>query len=299
MKTHRIRYAAPHYYDLWATCHAHGWRRLAPFVWDDDRRTLAFACLADGEAVDVVAAQVAGVVTATVVSHNGLMAGARRRLAAMVRRSLGLDIETTPLLGVARRIEPAYVELIRQGAGRLLRSPTLWEDAAKTLFTTNCSWALTERMCAAACSRRLSPPSPGGRYPFPSPDRIAALPPARLRALLPVGYRAAALRTLAETFVRDPRLGGLEGGGLDPATALETAEALDGFGPYAAAHLLVLANYCDDIPVDSVVTSYVRQHFRTRNPRAFLARRYRSWRPFRWWGYRLERMRRQQASSAR
>ena len=33
-----------------------------------------------------------------------------------------------------------------QGAGRLLRSPTVFEDLVKMICTTNCSWALTEKM---------------------------------------------------------------------------------------------------------------------------------------------------------
>ena len=294
MKKHCMRYVAPRFYDLWTTCHMHGWRHLAPFKWDETRKALTYACLVDGEAVDVVATQNKRSVTVTLVSHHGLTSRTMRHLTAMIRRSLGLDVDTAPLLAVARRAGPAYGPLIRQGAGRLLRSPTLWEDAAKTLFTTNCSWALTERMCAAACAQMLSLPTPLGQYPFPSPARIAALSPARLRVVLPVGYRAPALRALAAAFARDPLLGGLEDGAFDSTTALATLRALDGFGPYAAAHLLLLANHCDEIPVDSVVVSYVRQHFRARHLQTFLSRRYRAWRPFRWWGYKLERIRRQQ-----
>ena len=33
-----------------------------------------------------------------------------------------------------------------QGAGRLLRSPTVFEDLVKMICTTNCSWALTDKM---------------------------------------------------------------------------------------------------------------------------------------------------------
>jgi 3-methyladenine DNA glycosylase/8-oxoguanine DNA glycosylase len=298
VKTHRIRYATPRYYDLTTTCHMHGWRHLAPFAWDEARHALTFACLVDGAAVDVVVAQHRRAVAVTVLSHNDLKSGAKRRLDAMIRRSLGLDVDTAALLAVARRAGSASVPLIRRGVGRLLRSPTLWEDAAKTLFTTNCSWTLTERMCAGLCSERFSAPTPLGRHPFPPPARIAPLPPARLRAMVPVGYRAAALRALAAIFARDPLLGGLEVGALDYSRALTTVLALRGFGPYASAHLLLLANFCDAIPMDSAVGSYVRQHFRTRNPQAFLARRYEVWRPFRWWGYKIERMQRLQALSA-
>ena len=71
------------------------------------------------------------------------------------------------VLKAAENAGAEYVQLIRKGAGRLLRSPTLWEDAAKTLFTTNCTWALTRKMCEAVCSRAFIEPAPSGRYPFP------------------------------------------------------------------------------------------------------------------------------------
>jgi hypothetical protein len=32
-------------------------------------------------------------------------------------------------------------------AGRLLVSPTVWEDLAKTLLTTNTTWGATVQMC--------------------------------------------------------------------------------------------------------------------------------------------------------
>ena len=298
MHLHRLRYATIPYYDLRTTCHMHGWRHLAPFAWDEGRQTLTFACLMDGAAVDVTVSQHQGTIQATVHAHRGLPAGTRTRLRAMIRRSLSLDVDTTPLLAVAERLAPALGALVRQGAGRLLRSPTLWEDAVKTLCTTNCSWVLTERMCAGLCGPRFSPPTPLGQYPFPAPARVAAVGPARLRRPLPIGYRAPALHALARTCARDPGLGGLGTDRLDAAQALARVRAFPGFGPYASAHLLLLADYCDAIPVDSAVTAYVRQTYRTKNAAAFLARRYRGWRPFRWWGYRLERMWRRQTAAA-
>src|SRR5207248_1501880 len=41
------------------------------------------------------------------------------------------------------------------GAGRMLRSPSVFEDVVKTICTTNCTWSATQRMvgASAACSR--------------------------------------------------------------------------------------------------------------------------------------------------
>ena len=49
----------------------------------------------------------------------------------------------------------------RLGAGRMLRSPTAFEDAVKTLCTTNCSWSLTKVMVGKLVSEFGSVSSDG------------------------------------------------------------------------------------------------------------------------------------------
>src|SRR5205085_671502 len=42
--------------------------------------------------------------------------------------------------------DPEFSWIARDGAGRLLRSPTVFEDLVKSITTTNCSWSLTRKM---------------------------------------------------------------------------------------------------------------------------------------------------------
>jgi N-glycosylase/DNA lyase len=172
----------------------------------------------------------------------------------------------------------------------MLRSPTLWEDAAKTLFTTNCSWSLTKKMCAALCSERFVPSTPSGTHPFPPPQPIAACPPEKLKDIAPVGYRAAYVKALADRFITDPYLHNLESDGLDYRSADNIVRDLLGFADYACAHLLVLAGYFDKIPIDTTVVSFLKENYRVRKPHSFVARHYRKWGSDRWWGYKLDRM---------
>jgi hypothetical protein len=46
-------YSCPKWYDLYLTCHTHGWINLAPFSWDEQMNRLKFALLIEGHAVDV------------------------------------------------------------------------------------------------------------------------------------------------------------------------------------------------------------------------------------------------------
>ena len=61
-----------------------------------------------------------------------------------------------------------------QGAGRLLRSPTVFEDVVKTICTTNCTWSATVRMVSALVGT-LGRPAVGapGRRAFPTPAAMA------------------------------------------------------------------------------------------------------------------------------
>src|SRR5207247_2252043 len=67
------------------------------------------------------------------------------KVARDVRHMLRLDED---MRGFYREMgaAPEFEWIVQQGAGRLLRSPTVFEDLVKMICTTNCSWALTEKM---------------------------------------------------------------------------------------------------------------------------------------------------------
>src|SRR3989441_2105332 len=57
---------------------------------------------------------------------------------AQVRHVLSLDLDLTPFYTVAA--EDADLAWVLTGAGRMVRSPTVFEDVVKTICTTNTSW---------------------------------------------------------------------------------------------------------------------------------------------------------------
>jgi len=69
--------------------------------------------------------------------------------------------------------DPEFAWIAEQGAGRLLRSPTVFEDLVKMICTTNCSWALTEKMVNGLVNE-LGTASDDGRKSFPSAAAMAA-----------------------------------------------------------------------------------------------------------------------------
>ena len=285
-----LSFECPSFYDLRMTCYSHGWRYLAPFLWCEDTQSIRFAAMMDEFPVDIECSQNKETVHANVSSHRELSTEQEADVRCMIRRALGLEINTIHLLKKAEKVNPEFAKLIRNGAGRMLRSPTLWEDAAKTLFTTNCTWALTQKMCDSFCSARFTPQTPGGIHPFPKPETIAGYSADQLKQIVCVGYRAGYVTELAQRFVEDPLLDNLESDGYDYPAADRIVRSLKGFADYACAHLLVLAGYFDKIPVDTTVVSFLKENYRIRKPHSFIARHYRKWGRDRWWGYQLERM---------
>src|SRR5581483_120995 len=127
----------------------------------------------------------------------------RERIAAQIARMFRLGDDLSPFY---RRIEnDPELGWAGSGAGRLLASPTVFEDVVKTICTTNCSWSATVRMTTALVER-------GGRT-FPEADVLAATPDTWFRDVARMGYRGPYVRAIA----RDVAGGALDLESLLPA----------------------------------------------------------------------------------
>jgi N-glycosylase/DNA lyase len=127
------------------------------------------------------------------------------------------------------------------GAGRMLRSPTLYEDVVKTICTTNCAWGGTVRMTTALVTE-LGPQAPGGGRAFPSPTVMAETDESFYRDVARAGYRGPYLRSLAASVAEGTTvLDELEDPELPDDEVAARLLALPGVGPYAAAHVMTTA----------------------------------------------------------
>jgi N-glycosylase/DNA lyase len=250
-----LRPPAP--FDLDLTARSHGFYTLAPWVYDAGRRILGRALtLSSGR---TAFARVEGDALALAVAAAGrISAGERREVEAQLRRCLGLDEDLAPFYARIRELEaapprqplPGLGWAAARGAGRLLRSPTVFEDVVKTLCTTNCTFALTRHMVRNLVER-LGAPAPEGRA-FPSAAAMAERPERFYREVVRAGYRAGAMRAIAVEVAR----GGLDvegwrDPGLDTAELALRIRALPGFGPYATEHLLKLLGRHERLALDS------------------------------------------------
>lgn len=207
---------------------SHGWYDLPPFAWDEKKHRLRFVILDGGAPVAVeLAAEDGGV---------AVSAGRGARPAAVLvatRRVLDLEADLGAFHALCReRDADGFSWIARRGAGRILRAPTLFEDAVKVLATTNCSWGLTRAMVV----NLIALFDRGGA--FPDAPFLAGFSEAKLRKEARLGYRAPYLLLFA-TRVASARLdlSRWERAELDDAALEKEMLAEKGFGPYAVQTL--------------------------------------------------------------
>ena len=147
--------------------------------------------------------------------------------------------------------EDGKLAWVTRGAGRMLRSPTVFEEVVKTVCTTNCAWSGTVRMVSALVDD-LGVAGRHGRA-FPSPVAMADASDEFYRDVARAGYRGPYLRAIAAA-VAD---GSLDLEQLDGRSELPDDEverrllALPGVGPYAAAQVMLLLGRYRRLILDS------------------------------------------------
>lgn len=226
--------------DLDLVARSHGWYDLPPFLWDGERGRLSFAFLVDGTPARAVLAAAEGRVRA----ESTAPARVARPVVARVL-DLGADLAPFHALCATRR-DHGFGWIADRRAGRVLRSPTLFEDAVKVLCTTNCSWALTRSMA----TRMVEAFGRGGA--FPDAPFLASLSERRLREELKLGYRAPFLRAFAGRVASgDLDLAGWEDPEVPDDEVAARIRAEKGFGPYATETLFRLLGRHSRLGLDS------------------------------------------------
>lgn len=258
--------------DLRRTLASHGVADLPPNAIDPERWTLTTTLALQRGATTVVVGEGGDGVAR--VSGSGPRAGVLDAVAHVLR----LDEDLSAFYALAR--EDPELAWAAHGAGRMMRSPTVFEDVIKTICTTNCAWSATVRMTTALVEH-LGEQAPDGRRAFPTPAAMADAGEAFYRDVVRAGYRGAYLRSLASSVaageldleaLNDPRLRDEE--------VAERLLALPGCGPYATAHMMMLLGRYSRLILDSWTRpTYARLHGR-KAADGTIARRFRRYRDY-------------------
>lgn len=233
-----------------STVYSHGWSELAPFELDDKNWILRYVFkFADAKTTPISAAIYEAADGRIIVESESDFTD-ENKIIREVRHILRFDDDLSEfykLLGA----EKDYKWMCDKFAGRLIRSPTVFEDLIKTVCTTNCSWSLTKKM-AANLVEKLGEPAADGKRAFPTAEAMASVPPEFYREEIRAGYRSPYFAEIAELVAS---------GKVNPEDWLETdlptdelkkeMKKLKGVGDYAAENLLKLVGRYDGLALDS------------------------------------------------
>lgn len=242
------------------TIGSHGLAWLPPNAIASDESSLATTLLVpDGTARRIVLSEAPPGMLVIAIAGRAPSARVRSALVTQVRQMFGLDDDLASFF--ARLRDDVDLAFAYDGTGRLLRSPTAFEDVVRTICTTNCAWSATERMIAALVAHLGTPAAgPAGLpawegHAFPSAAQIADAGDAFFKDVARAGYRGPYLRAIAGAVVA----GEID---LDAWRAASRGElsdedlatrllALPGCGPYAVAHIMMLFGRCSRLVLDS------------------------------------------------
>jgi 3-methyladenine DNA glycosylase/8-oxoguanine DNA glycosylase len=171
-------------------------------------------------------------------------------LTAAVRQVLNLDEDLSEFYALVA--DDPDLSWATAGAGRMLRTPTVFEAAIKTICTTNVAWSATVRMVNALVEK-LGETGASGARAFPSAEAMGSVPESFYRETVRAGYRSAYLHALASGVVAgtfEVEELGAEHDLPDDEVAARLL-ALPGIGPYGAAHLMMLLGRHSRLMLDS------------------------------------------------
>ena len=244
-----LKIPTPRNFNFRRTVASHGWYQLPPFALETEKWQLM-------RVIDVGPKPPVTVFMTALKNHIRITPARplTKPEAAIVLRDcrhvLRLDDDLHDFYLVTSN-DPEFAWIEAQGAGRLLRSPTVFEDLVKMMCTTNCSWALTLKMVNGLVNN-LGRETNDGRRSFPKAEALAAMPLKFFVDEVRAGYRAPYLKELAERVaVGELNVEAWLTSELPTAELAKQIKGVKGVGPYAAENLLKLLGRYDGLALDS------------------------------------------------
>jgi N-glycosylase/DNA lyase len=239
----------PSTFNFQRTVISHGWYGLLPFEFD--RQKWKLVRVLDRGSKTPVTVTLTGTKRSVKVTTDTVLAKKdSEKVLSDVRHMLRLD-ENLEHFYSSTKDDTDFGWIATQGAGRLLRSPTVFEDLVKMICTTNCSWALTEKMVTSFVEK-VGRDTTDGRKSFPSAAALAEKPLSFFVDEIRAGYRAEYLKELVGRVASgELDVEGWMKSDLPTAELVKEIKGVKGVGNYAAENLLKLLGRYDGLALDS------------------------------------------------
>jgi N-glycosylase/DNA lyase len=244
-----LRIPTPQTFSFRRTVASHGWYQLPPFALDTDKWELS-------RVIDIGKNPPVTIFLTERKNHVRVRPAQplNKSQTAIVLRDarhvLRLDDDLREFY-LTTASDPEFSWIGEQGAGRLLRSPTVFEDLVKMICTTNCSWALTLKMVRGLVEN-LGRETADCRRTFPTAQAMAAMPPEFFVDEVRAGYRAPYLKELADRVASgELAVEKWLSSELSTRDLLKQMKGVKGVGDYAAENLLKLLGRYDGLALDS------------------------------------------------
>lgn len=248
---------------LHALAHSHGWSRLAPFDWNGDAGLLhRTEHLRSDSVIELCFKQAdKDAIEVHITSETALSDPDGDEVQARARWMLCLDADLDEFYELCRS-DPHLAHVPAEQSGRILRSPTVFEDAVKCICTTNTTWSQTMGMVRRLVEVLGKPGPISAQRAFPTPQAVATVDDDMLQRQVRLGYRTSYVHELARRITAgEVDLEAMQRSSQPTSEHYAQLLRIKGIGPYAAASLLALLGRYDYIGVDTWARKLVSKEF--------------------------------------
>lgn len=239
----------------------HGWWMLSPNHWNEEAQLFYRPVrLSTGKNVVLSISSSDGYLVVQTENDILLNGNESQEINEHVSWVFRLEENFEPFYAMSRY----YGELLQLPAkrkGRLLRSPTLFEDVVKVILTTNTTWQQTVNMTnnlVNGLGEEVVTTSQNEFKTFPTPENVLEAGESYLKEHVRVGYRSAyiidaATKTLNDSF----DLESFKNSKRD----INELKKIKGVGPYAFNTLSMLLGKYNSLPIDSEYKKHVQNKY--------------------------------------
>jgi len=239
----------------------HGWWMLTPNHWHEDKKTYCRTIkLSTGKNIFISVSNDNDSLDVHVENNITLDNQDKEEIKKHVSWIFRLEEDFESFYQMSRE-HGELLDVASEKRGRLLRSPTLFEDVIKVILTTNTNWQQTINMThnlVYGLGETVLAEDKHAFKTFPSAEKILAAGEDYLKEHVRVGYRSAYLIDVAEKTLDDTfDLEAFK----EPQKDIREMKTIKGVGPYAFSTLSMLLGKYDALPIDSVYKERVTNKY--------------------------------------